>query len=149
MSQDMPIVLSKAEELAAAISDCEELGLLREAAQKVDGDEAASAALQKFSEKQEMVQRAASSGLQLPPEQMEELQEMQAQIRDIPSIKDFATAQGSFNQLMDQVNELISAAVMGREPGDADDCGCAQGDKSNSGACAPGDNGSGGCGCSH
>lgn len=135
----MSIVLSKAEELAAAISDCEELGLLREAAQNVDSDEAANAALQKFSEKQEMVQRAASSGLQLPPEQMEELQEMQTQIRDIPAIKDFATAQGSFNQLMDQVNEIISAAVMGREPGDVDDCGCAPG----------ADSSSGGCGCGH
>ncbi|MHB9111024.1 MAG: YlbF family regulator [Thermoleophilia bacterium] len=144
----MSIILSKAEELAAAISDCEELGLLREAAQKVDSDEAANAALQKFSEKQEMVQRAASSGLQLPPEQMEELQEMQAQIRDIPTIKDFATAQGSFNQLMDQVNEIISAAVMGREPGEANDCGCAPGTESN-GECAPGAGNGGGCGCSH
>lgn len=115
----MSIILTKAEELAAAISDCEELGVLREAAERVDNDETASAALQKFSEKQEMVQRAASSGLQLPPEQMEELQEMQAQIRDIPSIQNFATAQTSFNQLMDSVNEIISAAVMGREPGEA------------------------------
>lgn len=144
----MSIVLSKAEELAAAISDSEELGILREAAQKVDGDEAANAALQKFSEKQEMVQRAASSGLQLPPEQMEELQELQAQIRDIPTIKDFAEAQGSFNQLMDKVNEIISAAVMGREPGDANDCGCAPGDDS-SGECAPGSGNGGGCSCSH
>ncbi|MDO8736859.1 MAG: YlbF family regulator [Thermoleophilia bacterium] len=145
----MSIVLSKAEELAAAISECEELGVLREAAQKVDSDEAASAALQKFSEKQEMVQRAASSGLQLPPEQMEELQEMQGQIREIPSIKDFATAQGSFNVLMDQVNEIISAAVMGREPGEVSDCGCAPG-TDNSGECAPGDGGNGGsCGCGH
>ena len=127
----MSIILTKAEELAAAISDCEELGVLREAAERVDNDETASAALQKFSEKQEMVQRAASSGIQLPPEQMEELQEMQGKIRDIPSIQNFATAQTSFNQLMDSVNEIISAAVMGREPGAAPDehshgadCGC-------------------------
>jgi|SRR5665811_779959 len=139
----MSIILSKAEELAAAISDCDELGVLREAAQKVDSDEEASAALQKFSEKQEVVQRAASSGIELPPEQMEELQEMQGKIRDIPSIKEFATAQGSFNQLMDKVNEIISAAVMGREPGEAADCGCAPGADSN-------DSGNGGgCGCSH
>lgn len=117
----MSIVLTKAEELATAISDCEELGVLREAAERVDNDETASAALQKFSEKQEMVQRAASSGLQLPPEQMEELQEMQGKIRDIPSIQNFATAQTSFNQLMDSVNEIISAAVMGREPGESPD----------------------------
>ena len=75
--------------------------------------------LQKVSEKQEMVQRAASSGLQLPPEQMEELQELQSQIRDIPSIQEFATAQMGFNQLMDKVNDIISAAVTGREPGEA------------------------------
>jgi|SRR5659263_83453 len=127
----MSTILTKAEELAAAISDCEELGVLREAAERVDNDETASEALQKFSEKQEMVQRAASSGLQLPPEQMEELQEMQGKIRDIPSIQNFATAQTSFNQLMDSVNEIISAAVMGRESGAApdehshgSDCGC-------------------------
>ncbi len=127
----MSTVLTKAEELAAAISESEELCSLREAAERVDGDEIATAALQKFSEKQEMVQRAASSGLQLPPEQMEELQEMQGQIRDIPSIQDFATAQTGFNELMDRVNEIISAAVMGREPGEAPEehshgggCGC-------------------------
>jgi len=114
----MSAVLTKAEELAAAISDSEELGLLKQAAERVDNDEAATAALQKFSEKQEMVQRAASSGLQLPPEQMEELQEMQGQIRDIPSIQGFASAQNDFNKLMDRVNEIISAAVMGREPGE-------------------------------
>ena len=127
----MSLVLDKAQELAAAISDSEELGQLKQAAGRVDGDEAATDALKKFSEKQEMVQRAASSGLQLPPEQMEELQEMQGQIRDIPSIQDFASAQTSFNQLMDQVNDIISAAVMGREPGEASEshehgssCGC-------------------------
>jgi cell fate (sporulation/competence/biofilm development) regulator YlbF (YheA/YmcA/DUF963 family) len=127
----MSIVLTKAEELATAISDSEELGLLRQAAERVDSDEMATAALQKFSEKQETVQRAASSGLQLPPEQMDELQEMQGQIRDIPSIQDFASAQTGFNQLMDRVNDIISAAVMGRKPGDGPDehshgssCGC-------------------------
>ncbi len=127
----MSIVLSKAEELAAAISASEELVVLRQAAERVDSDEMATAALQKFSEKQEMVQRAASSGLQLPPEQMEELQEMQGQIRDIPSIQDFASAQTCFTELMDKVNEIISAAVMGREPGDSPEphshsssCGC-------------------------
>ncbi|MHB1361747.1 MAG: YlbF family regulator [Thermoleophilia bacterium] len=127
----MSLVLDKAQELAAAISDSEELGQLKQAAGRVDGDEAATDALKKFSEKQEMVQRAASSGLQLPPEQMEELQEMQGQIRDIPSIQDFASAQTCFNQLMDQVNQIISAAVMGREPGEGPDghghessCGC-------------------------
>ncbi len=127
----MSAVLGKAEALAAAISESEELGLLRQAAERVDNDEIAAAALQKFSEKQEMVQRAASSGLQLPPEQMEGLQEMQGKIRDIPSIQDFASAQTSFNQLMDRVNEIISAAVMGREPGESpdghgqgSDCGC-------------------------
>ena len=114
----MSMVVDKAEELANAISESEELVQLRQAAERVDNDEKASAALQKFSEKQEMVQRAASSGLQLPPEQMEELQEMQSQIREIPSIQDFATAQMGFNQLMDRVNDIISAAVMGREPGE-------------------------------
>jgi len=130
-AKKMSSVINRAEELASAICDCEELGLLRQAAERVDNDEAATAALQKFSEKQEMVQRAASSGLQLPPEQMEELQEMQGQIRDIPTIQDFASAQTGFNQLMDQVNEIISAAVMGREPGEVPEghshgssCGC-------------------------
>ncbi len=127
----MSLVLDKAQELATAISDSEELGQLRLAAEHVDNDEMATAALQKFSEKQEMVQRAASSGLQLPPEQMEELQEMQGQIKDIPSIQDFATAQSCFNQLMDRVNEIISAAVMGRDTGEdpeghshGSNCGC-------------------------
>ncbi|MFA5809318.1 MAG: YlbF family regulator [Thermoleophilia bacterium] len=117
----MSVIMDKAQELADAISESEQLGLLREAAEKVDNDEAATTALQKFQEKQEMVQRAASSGLQLPPEQMEELQAMQAEIRDIPSIQGFASAQTSFNELMDKVNEIISCAVTGKQPGDGSD----------------------------
>ena len=127
----MSMVLDKAQELADAISESEELGMLRQAADRVDNDQTAIAALQKFSAKQEMVQRAASSGLQLPPEQMEELQQMQGEIRDIPSMQEFATAQTGFNQLMDKVNEIISAAVMGTAPGDGPEghdhgssCGC-------------------------
>lgn len=120
----MSSVLDKAQELADAISGSEELGTLRQAAEAVDNDEAATVALKKFQEKQEMVQRAASSGLQLPPEQMEELQSMQGEIRDIPSIQGFAEAQGNFNQLMDQVNEIISAAVMGRQPGEGSGKSC-------------------------
>lgn len=129
----MAVILDKAQELADAISASEELVLLREAAEKVDNDEAATTALQKFQEKQEMVQRAASSGLQLPPEQMEELQEMQAEIRDIPSIQGFASAQTSFNELMDKVNEIISCAVMGKQPGEEPD----------GESCSPG------CSCGH
>lgn len=117
----MSVILDKAQELADAISASEELVLLREAAEKVDNDEAATTALHKFQEKQEMVQRAASSGLQLPPEQMEELQAMQGEIRDIPTIQGFATAQTSFNELMDKVNEIISCAVMGKQAGDGPD----------------------------
>lgn len=127
----MSTILDRAQELAGAISGSDELGLLRQAAEKVDSDETATVALQKFQEKQEMVQRAASSGLQLPPEQMEELQSMQTEIRDIPSIQDFAAAQTSFNELMDKVNDIISTAVTGKQPGNGPDeqecgpsCGC-------------------------
>lgn len=126
----MSVVIAKAEELADAISESPELTVLREAAEKLDGDEIANAALSRFQEKQEMVQRAATSGLQLPDEQMQEIKSMQDQIRDIPAVQQFAEAQTSFNELMGQVNNIIAAAVMGPDAEPSGGCqepGCSCG----------------------
>lgn len=130
----MSQVLSKAEELANAISDCDELVDLRGAAGRLDDDETANVALRNFQEKQATLQRAAKSGLELPPEQMDELKMMQGEIQQIPSVQDFAAAQTRFNDLMNHVNNIIAAAVSGEEPGGMADGG---------GGCG------GGCSCSH
>ena len=113
----MSLVLEKAQELADAISVSDELTKLRSAAEKVDTDEKATTALKKFQEKQETIQMAARSGLELPPEQMAEMQTLQGHIQQIPSIHDFAHAQGNFNALIDKVNDIIAGAVMGVSPG--------------------------------
>ncbi len=112
----MSLVLEKAQELADAISVSDELTKLRSAAEKVDTDEKATTALKKFQEKQETIQMAARSGLELPPERMAEMQTLQGQIQQIPSIQDFAHAQGNFNALIDKVNDIIAGAVMGISP---------------------------------
>jgi cell fate (sporulation/competence/biofilm development) regulator YlbF (YheA/YmcA/DUF963 family) len=129
----MSAVLDRAQELADAISDSDELEELRVAAQKLDDDEIATAAIKRFQEKQEVVRRAASSGLELPEDQISELKEIQGQISDIPAVQDFAAAQDGFNTLMSKVNDIIAASVTGTIPGEDDD-----------GSCAPGP---GGCGC--
>ena len=113
----MSLVLDKARELADAISVSEELTTLRSAAADVDRDETATGALKRFQEKQETIQMAARSGLELPPDQMSDMQSLQGQIQQIPSIKAFAQAQGKFNALIDQVNDIIAGAVMGADPG--------------------------------
>ena len=113
----MSLVLDKAQELAEAISDSDELLQLRDAAEKVDTDETATFALKRFQEKQETLQRAAQSGLELPPEQINEIQSIQEEIRAITTIRDFAEAQNEFNTLIDQVNNIIASAVMGVHPG--------------------------------
>ncbi|MBE0429892.1 MAG: YlbF family regulator [Thermoleophilia bacterium] len=118
----MSQVLSKAQELADAISVSEELGSLREAAERLDSDEIANVALRDFQEKQQVMQRAASSGIQLPDEQKKELTSIQNQIREIPTVQDFAVAQNNFNSLMSRVNDIIAAAVSGVEPGDGGGC---------------------------
>lgn len=115
----MSMVITKAQELADAISESDELTGLKEAAERLDSDETANEALTRFQEKQQVIQRAATSGLQLPDEQMEELKQMQEQIRTIPVVQEFANAQSSFNTLMGQVNDIIAAAVTGEEPGDS------------------------------
>lgn len=112
----MSIVLDKAQELADAISDCDELVELREAAEKVEDDEAATSMIERLQEKQEIVRRAASSGLELPDEQISELKRLQGQIGDIESVRDFNLAQGSFNKLMEDVNNIIAQALSGDDP---------------------------------
>lgn len=127
----MTIVLDKAQELADAISGCEELSQLKEAAQQVEGDETATSMIGRLQEKQEVIRRAASTGLELPEEQIGELKALQAQIGDIPAVKEFNQAQGKFNQLMEQVNNIIAHALSDGEPGDdpgaangGHSCGC-------------------------
>lgn len=127
----MSAVLDRAQELAEAISDSQELEELRVAAERLDDDEIASAAIKQFQEKQEVVRRAASSGLELPEDQINELKEMQGRIGDIPSVQDFTAAQNGFNVLMSKVNDIIAAAVTGVTPGEEEGgsecgpgCGC-------------------------
>jgi cell fate (sporulation/competence/biofilm development) regulator YlbF (YheA/YmcA/DUF963 family) len=131
----MSAVTDKAQELADAISDSDELEVLRVAAEKLDEDEIASAAIKQFQEKQEVVRRAASSGLELPEDQINDLKDMQGSISDIPTVQDFASAQNGFNTLMSQVNDIISAAVTGTIPG--------EGEQTDGGS----DGGGCGCGC--
>ncbi len=113
----MSIVLDKAQELASAISVCDELSMLRDAAEKVDSDQAATFALKRFQDKQETLERAARSGLELPKDQLSEIQSLQKEIQGISTIRDFAEAQKQFNMLIDRVNDIIAAAVMGVHPG--------------------------------
>lgn len=127
----MSAVLDKAQELADAISDSDELEELRVTAERLDEDEIASAAIKRFQEKQETVRRAASSGLELPEDHINELKEMQGTISDIPTVQDFAAAQNNFNLMMSKVNDIIATAVTGSLPEEDDG----------------GNGGSGGCSC--
>ncbi|RJQ45819.1 MAG: YlbF family regulator [Gaiellales bacterium] len=127
----MSAVLDKAQELADAISESDELEDLREAAERLDEDEIASAAIKQFQDKQETIRRAASSGLELPEDHINELKELQGRISDIPTVQDFAAAQNGFNVMMSKVNDIIAAAVTGVIPGEDEGgsghgpgCGC-------------------------
>jgi cell fate (sporulation/competence/biofilm development) regulator YlbF (YheA/YmcA/DUF963 family) len=124
----MSIVLEKARELAEAISLCDELADLRDAAEKVEGDEAATQMIERLKEKQEVVRRAASSGLELPEEQISELKNLQGEIGDIASVKEFNMAQGNFNNLMEQVNNIIATALSGDSGEDPESGGCGHSD---------------------
>jgi cell fate (sporulation/competence/biofilm development) regulator YlbF (YheA/YmcA/DUF963 family) len=117
----MASVLEKAQELADAISGCEELTDLKTAAEQVEGDETATQMIGRLQEKQEVIRRAASSGLELPEEQIAELKDLQSQIGDIPAVREFNVAQGKFNRLMEQVNSIIAHALSDDEPGDDPD----------------------------
>lgn len=122
----MSAVLNKAQELADAISESDELEELRTAAERLDDDEIASAAIKQFQSKQETIRRAASSGLELPEDKISELKELQGRISDIPTVQDFAAAQNGFNMMMGKVNDIIATAVTGVVPGEEEggsECG--------------------------
>lgn len=106
-------VLDKAQQLAEEISGCEELAVLRRAAEEIDADNEASEMLKEFQQKQATAEQAHASGIELPREQIIEIQALQAQIHEYQCIQDFAKAQGNFNDLMNRVNDIIAAAVMG------------------------------------
>lgn len=107
-------VLDKARELADAISSCNELATLKQAAEKIDGDDTSAGMLREYQEKQAVARQASNAGLELPPEHAQEIQGLQQRIDNNQHIQEFAKAQGSFYSLIDQVNDIIAQAVMGK-----------------------------------
>lgn len=122
-------IMNKAQELGDAIVASEEFEALKNAEKEMQADESAQKILQEFQAKQRMAQMAQMNGKGVSEDMQKEIQALQAQMQENAKIKQFMEKQQDFNQIMQQVNDVLTTAMQGEEEG------CAEGDSCGGGCC--------------
>lgn len=110
-------IMKKAKDLGDAIVESTEYKELLVAQDTMQANEEAQGILQEFQQKQQMVQMMTMNGQEATDEVREELTALQTKMQENEDIKNFMDAQNKFNQVMQTVNQVISAALAGEEGG--------------------------------
>ncbi len=108
-------IMKKAQELGELLVESQEYNDLKSAEEKMQGDEAAQAILQEFQAKQRMAQMMQMNGKEVGEDVQKELKDIQAKMQENENIKNYMDAQNTFNQVMQTINQSISAALTGEE----------------------------------
>lgn len=109
-------IKEKAQELAEEIINSPEYQKMKDAEQTVMNDEIASNLMEELESAQKRIQMAQMNGQEIDQSQQKKIQNLKAKMQQNPEIKDFLQAQQEFNQVMEDVNEIISNALQGKEP---------------------------------
>ncbi len=104
-------IKEKAEELANEIVESNEFKEMKLAEQKVMNDDEASDLIEDFESAQKRVQMAQRNGKSIDQDQQRKIQNLQAKMQNNNIIKEFIQAQQDFNEVMKEVNEVISATI--------------------------------------
>ncbi len=113
-------IKEKAQELAQEIINSPEYQQMKDAEQAVMNDEDASDLMEELESAQKRVQMAQMNGQEIDQSQQKKIQNLKAKMQQNPEIKDFLQAQQNFNQIMEDVNEIISNALQGKDPEQAE-----------------------------
>jgi cell fate (sporulation/competence/biofilm development) regulator YlbF (YheA/YmcA/DUF963 family) len=115
-------VLDRARELGAEILESSELLEMRNAEQVMLNDKEAQKLIQEFKDKQKDYQMIKSKGEELTESQQQEVDDLESRMLDNPLILDYFRAQQNFENMLEEINNIIAGAISGGECQCADDC---------------------------
>lgn len=131
-------IMEKANELAEAIANCDELAAMRDAELAMHRDPEAVKIIGEFQQKQQVVFNAQMGGGELSDQDRKEVEEIETKMSDNPAIRAYMDASDKFESLLKSVNLVIARAISG----DESSCGCGSSCGSDCGPeCGPS------CGC--
>jgi len=120
-------VTEKAQELGSALRETEEATILRAAEMNLDNDPESLKLITEFQKSFQQIQNARNAGENINSEELEAFNELQEKVNVDKNIQAYFAAQQRFNQLLQQVNNIINHVLRGEEcsPDCCDSCsGC-------------------------
>lgn len=132
------LILEKANELAEALTESEELVTMRKAELAMNSDPEAEKIIAEFQAKQKQVYEVQMHGQELSDQDKKEIEAIEGKMNGNSSIRAYMEATDKFENLLKSVNMIITRALSGEEQG----CGCGSECGSDCGSdCGPS------CGC--
>mgnify|MGYP001064788354 FL=1 len=120
-------VTEKAQELGSALRETEEATILRAAEMNLDNDPESLKLITEFQKSFQKIQNARTTGENINSEELEAFNELQEKVNVDKNIQAYFAAQQRFNQLLQQVNNIINQVLRGEacSPDCCDSCsGC-------------------------
>ncbi len=110
------VITEKAQELGAAIRDTEEAMTLRTAEANLEKDQKSLKLITDFQNIFEKVQNARNNGESVADKDLNLFEELQEKVNVDQTIQAYFSAQQRFNQLLQQVNNVINQSLSGECP---------------------------------
>lgn len=120
-------VIEKAQELGAALRDTEEATVLQAAEMNLDNDAVSRQLITEFQQRFQKIKSAQDAGEEVKSEELDKFNQLQEKVKVDKNIQAYFVAQQRFNQLLQQVNNIINQVLRGEScsPDCCDSCsGC-------------------------
>ena len=132
-------ILEKANALAEALTESDELAAMRQAELVMNSNPEAEKIIAEFQEKQKQVYEIQMRGGELSDQDKKEIEAIESKMNGNPVIRAYMDATDEFENLLKSVNMIITRALSGEEE---QGCGCGSNCGSDCGSdCGPS------CGC--
>lgn len=114
----MTTIAEKTKELANLIIDTPEYLNWRKAEDDMYADEAAAEFLGRLEQKRQFLAKMQEQQVQINKEDINEFHALQQKVESLEIVQAYRIAQESFNEILNNINRIIGAAITGVE-----DCG--------------------------
>lgn len=115
-------VYIKACELAKAISQSPEADELRKAEQRIRNDKVANNLTERWKKVYERITEIKNSGKELTEQDERSIEFIEAKVENHPLILDFIDAHNKFTQMLEEVNNILSGALVLENGPEEDSC---------------------------
>jgi len=120
-------VTEKAQELGTALRETEEATILQAAEMNLDNDPESLKLITEFQQRFQKIKSAQDAGEEVSGEEIESFNQVQEKVKTDKNIQAYFAAQQQFNQLLQQVNNIINHVLRGEScpPDSCNSCpGC-------------------------